>query len=120
MQRNVDAMVTITRAEEDAAGSSQAPATGGLNETPGDELDALIRAIPEGWSRTTIEGRSWAVTRTTRAGGKVITVDASLLGTPEQFGANVWLTTEGAILKPCEVPAEKVMTFLRAAATAAR
>lgn len=87
-----------------------------MDEHADHELDALIAAIPEGWSRTRIAGRTWAVTRTTRAGGKVISVDAELLGDAEQFGANVWLTSEGAVLKPCEVPPEKVMQFLRAAA----
>ena len=83
-----------------------------------DDLDALICAIPEGWSRTEIDGHSWAVTRTTRAGGKVISVDAEQLGTSEQFGANLWVTTDGTLLRPCEVPEEKVMRFLRAAAVA--
>lgn len=89
-----------------------------MNEPPENELDILIRAIPEGWSRTNLNGRSWAVTRTSRADGKTISVDAELLGTPERVGANVWMTADGAILRPCEVPAEKVMQFLRAAATA--
>lgn len=82
------------------------------------ELDALIERIPEGWSRARIAGRSWGVTRTTRAGGKVISVDAERLGDTEQLGANVWITSEGAVLRPCEVPEEKLMQFLRAAATA--
>lgn len=81
------------------------------------ELDTLIGAIPEGWSRMQIAGRSWGVTRTTRAGGKVISIDAKRLGDTEQLGANVWITSEGATLRPCEVPAEKVMRFLRAAVT---
>lgn len=81
------------------------------------ELDTLIGAIPEGWSRVRIAGRNWGVTRATRAGGKVISVDAERLGDSEQLGANVWITSEGATLRPCEVPAEKVMQFLRAAAT---
>jgi hypothetical protein len=82
------------------------------------ELDALIGAIPEGWSRVQVAGRSWGVTRITRAGGKVVSVDAERLGDAEQLGANVWITSEGAVLRPCEVPAEDVMQFLRAAATA--
>jgi len=89
-----------------------------MNESPGDELDALIRAIPEGWSRVTVDGRSWAVTRTTRAGGKAISLDAELLGSAERLGANVWVTSDGAVLRPCEVPEQKVVQFLRAAATA--
>lgn len=89
-----------------------------MNEPTDDDLDALIQAIPEGWSRAIIDGRAWVVTRTTRASGKVISVEAEQLGTTEQFGANVWITSEGAVLRPCEVPEAKVMRFLRAAVTA--
>ena len=80
------------------------------------ELDALLRAIPEGWTRAEVAGRAWGVTRATRAGGKVVSINAERLGATEQLGANVWITSEGPILRPCEVPAEKVMQFLRAAA----
>jgi hypothetical protein len=89
-----------------------------MDEATDGELDSLIRTIPEGWSRTEIDGRSWAVTRTTRAQGKVFSVEAEQLGTAEQLGANVWVTSHGTILRPCEVPEEKVIEFLRAAATA--
>ncbi|HTN55163.1 MAG TPA: peptide methionine sulfoxide reductase [Microbacterium sp.] len=82
------------------------------------ELNELLRAIPEGWSRTEIDGSGWAVTRTTRAGGKVVSIDAEQLGTAERFGANVWITDDETILRPCEVPEEKVMRFMRAAAAA--
>lgn len=82
------------------------------------ELAALIAAIPEGWSRVSIDGATWAVTRTTRASGQVISVDAEMLGTAQRFGANVWITSEETILRPCEVPHERVMRFLRVAAPA--
>jgi hypothetical protein len=82
------------------------------------ELAALIESIPEGWTRAQIAGHSWGVTRVTRVGGKVISLDAERLGDTEQLGANIWITSEGALLRPCEVSAEKVMQFLRAAATA--
>ena len=86
------------------------------HDADGAELDALVRAIPEGWSRVSVEGQDWAVTRTTRAGGKVLSVEAERLGTAEALGANVWVTSQGTVLKPCEVPAERVLGFLRAAA----
>lgn len=78
-------------------------------------LDALVGAIPEGWSRARIAGQAWAVTRTSRAGGKVISIEAERLGSAESLGANVWFTADGAVLRPCEVPEERVMRFLRAA-----
>lgn len=86
-----------------------------MGETRDQGLDALIGAIPEGWSRTRIAGQTWGVTRTTRAGGKVISIDAERLGAAEGLGANVWFTADGAVLRPCEVSEERVMQFLRAA-----
>lgn len=87
-----------------------------LSET--EELSALIDAVPEGWSRVQIAGDAWAITRTTRAGGRVVSFDAERLSGGEQLGANVWLTEGGAQLRPCEVPAEDVMRVLRAAVSA--
>lgn len=80
------------------------------------QLDTLLRAIPEGWTRAEVDGKAWGVTRVTRAGGKVISLNAERLGDTEQLGANVWITSDGPILRPCEVPAEEVLQFLRAAA----
>lgn len=89
-----------------------------MSDSPDPELEVLIRAIPEGWSRIQIDGQPWAMTRTTRADGRVISLDAERLGTSESLGANVWATSSGTVLRPCEVPEERVMTFLRAAAAA--
>ena len=89
-----------------------------MNGSPDHELADLLTTIPEGWSRTEVAGQVWGVTRTTHAGGKVISLTAERLSDTEQLGANVWLTTEGPILRPCEVAAEKVLQFLRDAANA--
>jgi len=89
-----------------------------MSQPHDDELATLVHSIPEGWTRLHLAGSTWAITRTTRADGKVVSVDAERLGSNEYLGANVWLTSEGAVLKPCEVPAESVMRVLRAAADA--
>ncbi|MFI2364100.1 hypothetical protein [Promicromonospora sp. NPDC019610] len=88
-----------------------------MGESHDEGLDALIGAIPEGWSRARVAGETWGVTRTTRAGGKVVSLEAERLGSAEGLGANIWFTADGAVLKPCEVPAERVMQFLRSAAS---
>ncbi|HWM16119.1 MAG TPA: peptide methionine sulfoxide reductase [Microbacterium sp.] len=95
------------------------PSTG-LTDDNVDECDLgeLISAIPEGWSRVDIFGGSWGITRTTRAGGRAISFDAFRLGSAEQLGANVWLTSDGAVLRPCEVSPEEVLRLMRAAADA--
>ena len=89
-----------------------------LNRSRDHGLDTLLTTIPEGWSRTEVAGQAWGITRTTHAGGKVISLNAERLSDAEQLGANVWITRDGPILRPCEVPAEKVLQFLRAAANA--
>jgi len=89
-----------------------------MDEPAADELDALIAAIPDGWTRVRIAGAAWGITRTTRAGGRAVSFDAERLGGREKLGANVWLTSDGAVLRPCEVAAEDVMSVLRASASA--
>ena len=83
-----------------------------------DDLGALVDGIPEGWSRVMIDGQSWAVTRTTHAQGGALSLDIERLGTAERFGANVWITSQGPVLRPCEVPEEMILRFLRSAAAA--
>lgn len=80
-------------------------------------LDALVEQFPEGWSRVRVSGQAWGVTRTTRANGKVVTISAERLSDAQHLSANVWITTRGAVLKPCEVSADAVVTFLHAAAS---
>lgn len=89
-----------------------------LNDHRGLECATLVAAVPDGWSRTEVDGRPWAVTRTEHARGKVITLTAERLDDDQQLGANIWITSGGPILRPCELPAETVLEFLRAAAKA--
>ncbi|MFE7508839.1 peptide methionine sulfoxide reductase [Promicromonospora sp. NPDC057488] len=91
-----------------------------MGESRDEGLEELIGAIPEGWSRAQIAGQTWGVTRTTRAGGKVVSFEAEHLGGADGLGANIWFTADGAVLKPCEVPAESVLQVLRAAASSHR
>ncbi|QNO38429.1 peptide methionine sulfoxide reductase [Protaetiibacter sp. SSC-01] len=90
-----------------------------MSDAQRDDLAALVHAIPEGWTRMRLDGDAWGITRTTRAGGGVVTFDAQRLADGELLGANIWLTSRGAALRPCEVPAESVLRVLRGAADAA-
>lgn len=58
-------------------------------------------------------GRRYGLSRTTRAGGRSISVYAEELGGPDVISTNVYRTTSGDLLRPCEMPAEKVLAFLR-------
>lgn len=71
--------------------------------------------VPEGWSVATYDGRRYGVTRTDRAGGRAVSVYAEELGGTDVVSANVYLTREDEQLRPCEMPAEKVLAFLREA-----
>lgn len=78
-----------------------------------DDLDALVARIPAGWSVRTHGGRRWGVTRSVHAGGRSQSVYAEELGGPDVVSTNVYRTSTGPVLKPCEMPAEKVLAFLR-------
>jgi peptide-methionine (S)-S-oxide reductase len=84
-----------------------------VGETDPDELGRLLARVPVGWTRFEIAGRPWAVSRVPRGDGRTVTLEAEQLGGADAFGANVWLTSSGPVLRPCEVPAEKVLDLLR-------
>ena len=43
-------------------------------------LSALLESVPEGWTRAIYNGRTYGLARTTRAGGRSITISAEELG----------------------------------------
>lgn len=79
------------------------------------DLGDLVDALPEGWSEVTYTGRRYGLTKITHAGGRSSSVYAEQLGGPDVVSANVYRTASGDVLKPCEMPAAKVMDFLRGA-----
>jgi hypothetical protein len=78
-----------------------------------EDVVELVERLPEGWSQVFFEGRAYGVTRRTAADGRSISVYAEELGGTDVVSANVYRTTGGDLLKPCEMPAEKVLAFLR-------
>lgn len=82
--------------------------------TDDEELDALVARVPLGESRHEIDGRPWSLTRVDHAGGRSSTIDGEQLGGRARMSANVWRTSGGTLLKPCEMPAEQVLAVLRA------
>lgn len=79
------------------------------------EVGGLVDALPEGWSEVTYAGHRYGLTKITRAGGRSLSVYAEQLGGSDVISANVYRTGAGDVLKPCEMPAAKVLDFLRAA-----
>ena len=80
---------------------------------------AAFDRLPEGWSPATLDGRRYAVIRTRHAGGRSESVYAEELG-GDVVSTNLYRTTSGPVLKPCEMPAAKVRAFLARAVPAAR
>ncbi|KQW48125.1 peptide methionine sulfoxide reductase [Nocardioides sp. Root1257] len=76
----------------------------------------LIERVPDGWSSATYDGRRYGVTKTLRADGRAVSVYAEELGGTDVVSTNVYLTGDSVELRPCEMPAEKVLAFLRDAA----
>ncbi|WP_223623893.1 peptide methionine sulfoxide reductase [Microbacterium sp. EST19A] len=81
--------------------------------TPTESLSTLVERVPEGWTRVTYDGRPYGLSRTTRIGGRVITITAEELGGTDLVSANVYRTTAADHLRACEMPDEKVIAFLR-------
>ena len=84
---------------------------------PGDRsasLPALVERVPEGWTRAIYNGRTYGLARTTRAGGRSITISAEELGGTDLVSANVYRTLAADHLRACEMPTAKVLAFLRA------
>lgn len=79
------------------------------------ELGALVDGLPEGWSEVAYGGRRWGLTKITRTGGRSSSVYAEELGGTDVVSANVYRTGSGDVLKPCEMPAAKVLDFLTGA-----
>ncbi|MEM9382205.1 MAG: peptide methionine sulfoxide reductase [Planctomycetota bacterium] len=76
-------------------------------------LVALLDRIPEGSSERVVEGRRWAVTKVTSTGGRAVRLFGEELGGTGYVSANAYLVGGRWILCPCEMPAERVLAFLR-------
>ena len=87
--------------------------TGAVASTSEDELRHLVERVPQGWTSAAYDGRRWGLSRRDRAGGQVVAVVAEELGGRGVVSANVYRTSRGELLKPCEMPAATVLAFLR-------
>ena len=81
--------------------------------TPPGDVAALLDAIPEGTGRGSAGGRRYVVTRSQFNGGRSTKLVAEELGGTDYISLNFYRLDSGARLFPCEMPAEKVIGFLR-------
>ena len=82
-------------------------------------MDAFLKALaalPSGYFKADYHGAPYGVTLERLSGGRQIKLYAEHLGGADHVSFNLYLTTSGkTFLKPCEMPAEKVMRIVEGA-----
>ena len=76
---------------------------------------AGLARFPEGYCVAVYRGVTYGVTKTTSLGGRSSKLYGEELGGTDFVSLNWYLTSRGEALKPCEMPAAKVLDFLRGA-----
>ena len=79
---------------------------------PGD-VAGLLAALPIGTSTGTAHGKRFVASRTVFNAGRSTKLVAEQLGGPDHTSMNYYDLARGARLYPCEMPADKVIAFLR-------
>ena len=74
---------------------------------------AAFDALPTGGYGGTFEGRRYRVTKTVMATGRSQKLEAEELGGTDYISLNLYRLSDGtALLKPCEMPEDKVTDFV--------
>lgn len=84
-----------------------------MPEAGDNDLAALLGRVPEGWTLVRYAGRPYGLSRSDHAGGGAVSVYAEELGGEDVVSTNLYRTAAGHVLRPCEMPAAKVLAFLR-------
>ncbi len=71
-----------------------------------------LESINEGVTFVIYNKRKFSLSKKLFNKGKSMKVFAEELGGNDFFSANYYLTQKGGVLKPCEMPSEKVIDFL--------
>ena len=77
------------------------------------ELLEQIQRFPMGYSMVHYNNKKYGVTRTDFNKGKSIKLYAEELGGTDFISLNYYITANAERLIPCEMPAEKVIDFIR-------
>ena len=77
------------------------------------EFLAAFDQLPIGAYGGTFEGRRYRVSKTQMSNGRSQKLEAEELGGPDYISFNLYrLATGQALLKPCEMPEDKVVGFV--------
>ena len=82
--------------------------------TPPTDAVARLTALPCGTTRGKAHGKSFVASVSHFNAGQSIKLVAEELGGTDYISLNLYLLETGPRLYPCEMPAEKVIAFLRA------
>lgn len=83
-----------------------------MSTSDGSSLAELFARLPVGHSVVEQGGRRWSAVRSVQVGGRSQKVFASELGGPDIVSANLYLVGDAEELRPCEMPAARVLDFL--------
>lgn len=72
-----------------------------------------IQQIPLGYSEVVYQNKKYSLTRRNFNDGKSTKVFAQELGGKDFISFNWYWTAKGEQLKPCEMPTQKVLDFLK-------
>lgn len=75
-------------------------------------FSVALAALPEGTVRGAAHTRRYVATKTLFNQGRSVKLVAEELGGADYISLNCYLLSEGPLLKPCEMSAEKVVAFV--------
>ena len=73
----------------------------------------ILERIPEGYSIGRYLGKRYGISKTVFNQGKSVKLYAEALGDTDFVSLNYYSTQKAGLLKPCEMPKEKVLHFLK-------
>lgn len=84
--------------------------------SPGHIMRETLAAWPQGYFTASFRGRRYGVSNTSHAGGRSRKLYAEELGGSDFVSLNLYEPDHGdPALRPCEMPVEKVIDFVREA-----
>ena len=83
-----------------------------VKETNDMKLLKRIQQLPLGYSEVHYQNKKYGVTKSEFNHGKSYKIFAEELGGNHFISLNYYITSQDEILKPCEMPQEKVIHFL--------
>ena len=81
--------------------------------TPPPDVARLLNALPVGTTTGRANDKRYVTTRSLFNAGKSTKLVAEELGGTDYISLNFYVLSSGARLYPCEMPAQKVIDFLR-------